>query len=214
MKENKYIVLARHLATRANAEGVVMGRKLDLPIELNSTVEQEYKNHMSSLRQLLRMGSKQVLFYSSPALRCKQTLELVMPVLVDDAHEYGVDERLQETDCGDFSGKTGEKLREDYPDLVDTWMWRPGEMIFPGGESYMQVQARAWLWLDEVLRGSEDVTFAVTHVDVIKMLLFKVLGVSISNKRLVDIGTGSVTIFSQRGEGVVVEALNLFGKLR
>lgn len=206
---NKYILLARHLPTSANEAGLIMGRVMDLPVK--SGVDEAYKNNLQKLKPLFK--GKTVRFYSSPALRCRQTCEIAISQLMDDPHDSIVDERLNETDCGEFSGKTAKQLRQNYSQLVDTWMWHPQDMVFPQGESYKQVQARALLWLNEVLKENADVIFTVSHVDVIKMLIFGILAVPISHKRRIRIDTGTVTIFSQKEEEVVLVAVNLFGKL-
>ena len=63
-------------------------------------------------------------------------------------------------------------LYKQYPQLIDTWVKHPDKIIFPDGESYNDVQKRAWEWFESMLTLPQKAIVAVTHVDIIKMILF------------------------------------------
>ncbi len=105
--------------------------------------------------------------YSSPLERCRETAEPL-------ARRLGLTARVRpdlgEVRFGDWTNRTLAQLRR-------TKLWRnvqltPSTVRFPGGESFLEVQERS---VREVLRIADahpdDVVAAVTHADVIKLLL-------------------------------------------
>lgn len=202
----QYIFLLRHLKTQANENNLIMGRAIDPPV-LPQTIK-AFSAYMRVLRKKFPV-LMDAQFFSSPTLRCTQTLEYAMKEINGTTQPYHTDERLNETDLGKFAGLTTKQIREQYPDLIDTWMRHPEHMTFPEGESYVDVSQRAWEWFTSVLTLPKNAIVAVTHVDIIKMILFKNLEIPIANKRLISVDTGSVTIFRKRGPEVVLIGTNL-----
>lgn len=209
---DKTIVLSRHLSTAANENNIIMGRKLDP--EINKEHEESYRANIKALNGWIGERDKgKISFYSSPALRCVQTLKIAIPLLSYENKPFDIDDRLWETDCGEFSGKSVSQIRKDSPELLDLWVNHPEKMKFPGGESYEDVQTRANAWLRDVMDKDTDIVFAVTHVDVIKMIVFWALKLPISSKRLMVMEPGSVTVLGKRQNEIVLLNSNLFGGL-
>lgn len=208
-KWDKLVLLSRHLPTMANEKGIIMGRKMDPPI--NRGWETDYRKNIRWLKKSMRLNKKDLDFYSSPSLRCQQTIEIAISEIGEKGQNYQIDERLWETDCGSFSGKNAKQIRQDSPELLDMWVKHPEKMKFPGGESYNEVQLRTLNWLKETLKKEARMIFVVTHVDVIKMAVFGAVNIPISSKRLITIDPGSITVLGIRGNETVLLNSNLFG---
>ena len=83
---------------------------------------------------------------------------------------------LREMDYGEMSGRHDNEVRRLCP------LWRKdARFVFPGGESFALVQARAFRWLDRVLNRHRSGTFAVvTHGGWIRTLFAGLKGVPLS----------------------------------
>ena len=208
-KWDKLIFLCRHLPTLENETGIIMGRLIDPSI--NWDEENNFRKNIKQFAKFTDIERSTTDFFSSPALRCQQTLKIALSELGFNDLKYKVDKRLWETDCGSFSGKNAKQLRIENAKLLDLWVEHPDEMKFPGGESYSDVQLRTLKWLKEALKKEARIVFVVTHVDVIKMAIFSAVNISISSKRLVTIDPGSITVLGVRGDETVLLNSNLFG---
>ncbi len=200
------IYLVRHLATEYNKKGIYMGRLLDPPI-----LEKEKSSFVETINRLnltLANNSK-VLFVSSPATRCLQTINILQDTLkinfpIQEAEE------LNETNYGLFAGKTPSEIKEKFSEIFKLWMEKPSKVIFPEGESYIKVQNRAYSKLLDLIennQGTEKI-FICTHVDVIKLILCKILSLPIKHRRLFRVGHGSFSCLQNISGTVEIKFLN------
>ncbi len=178
---DKYIVLIRHFPTSMNKSGKYMGRKFDPDIELTKSDLSQFSKKISFLKSLIDIEN--VKLFSSPALRCKQTMNLVVSQLGIKSTKVTEDNDFWETNMGDVEGMNIIEISKKYPRLYKTRVEKASKTRFPNGESYLQVQSRAWKGLQKalVMSGGDDIIIC-THVDVMKFIIFKVLNVSIDNK--------------------------------
>ena len=105
---------------------------------------------------------------------------------------------LREMDYGEMSGRHDDEVRRLCP------LWRKdARFIFPGGESFALVQARAFRWLERFLRRHRSGTFAVvTHGGWIRTLFAGLKGVPLSRclNGTVDHGVaGRLDVSPERG---------------
>ena len=107
---------------------------------------------------------------SSPFLRARQTAAILAERL---ALAVRVEEELREQSFGELAGQPYAALRDssDY-DPARYWLWRP-----PGGETLLEVAARAGAALDRVAAGAagNDVV-VVSHGGVMMALWWHVTG--------------------------------------
>lgn len=96
---------------------------------------------------------------SSPALRCRQTVEAA-------GFEARLDAALAECDFGLWAGATLEQIHASDPDGARAWMLDPAAASH-GGESLRAFAARVARWLDAQAR-SEGPAAVVTHGGVVK----------------------------------------------
>ncbi len=154
------IHLIRHGQTEANARGLYIGSRTDLPL---SGV---------GVKKLLEMKQQYVYppatrFYTSPMTRCQQTLQVLYagcePTVVND---------LRECNFGEWDGQSVEQLKHDE----GFQKWITGEQAeIPGGEAAADFQARVMAAFEETvwdLMKSDDTEAVIcTHGGVIMMLM-------------------------------------------
>lgn len=136
--------------------------------------------------------------FSSPALRCRQTADLVKDLLGLKDLDAKVEEGLKETDFGEASGLTVQQIMEKYPLVGDAWRNKQSKTHFPNGETYHDVQNRAYQSLENIVETSKDASAILifTHVDVIKMIIFKILDIDIDNKPLLILENGGIAVIA------------------
>jgi probable phosphoglycerate mutase len=130
--------------------------------------------------------------YSSPLERCRET---AAPLAKGRRLSVHVRRRLIETGYGEWTGRSIAQVRK-------TKLWRtvervPSAMRFPGGESLLEVQARA---VDEVNRIARDhprgVVVVVSHADPIRLVIAQVAGADVDHLHRLVVDTGSITAVS------------------
>ncbi len=204
------IYLIRHLATEYNKKGVYMGRLLDPPI-----LKEEKRSFVKTIDKLnlTSLNSSEVLFYSSPAKRCLETINL----LQDAFKTSGAAEKLEEfneTNYGLFSGKTAREIKNKFPDIFRLWMEKPAKVRFPEGEEYKDVQRRAYSKLFGLIKKAIEDNHAIenificTHVDVIKLILCKILSLPLKRRRLFRIDFGSFSCLQSISKAIDIKYVN------
>ena len=135
--------------------------------------------------------------YSSPLERCRET---AAPLAKDRRLSVHIRRRLIETGYGEWTGRSIAQVRK-------TKLWRtvervPSAMRFPGGESLLEVQARA---VDEVNRIAQDhrkgIVVVVSHADPIRLVIAHVAGAHADHLHRLVVDPGSVTVVAL-GDGV------------
>ncbi len=99
---------------------------------------------------------------------------------------------VQEVDFGDWTGRTLDELRQDP--LWAVVQSSPSRMRFPGGESPLEVQARAVAGIEKLLsRHPSGAVAVVSHADVIKILLATYAGAALDAFQRFDVAPASVS---------------------
>lgn len=94
-----------------------------------------------------------------------------------------VDKRLRELNFGDWEAMLFSDIEARWPGLIDEMYLRPHLVKVPNGESFKDLQDRAWAGLEEFLnKNDEDETLLIAcHGGTIRTLLCKLLDISISH---------------------------------
>lgn len=127
--------------------------------------------------------------YSSPLERCRET---IAPFARERGLAVAARRGLLEVDYGDWTGRAISQLRR-------TKLWRvvqqtPSAVRFPGGESLLEVQARAVSELDRIAAAHPRGTVAVvTHADVIRLLVAHHAGMHADHVQRLVVDPASVT---------------------
>ncbi len=133
--------------------------------------------------------------YSSPLERCLQTAQ---PVAENKGLSIEVVEELGEVRIGRWQGRS-------VPALVKTPAWRhvqfsPSAFRFPGGESFVEMQARGVSAVETLISSRRRGVVAVfSHADVIKAIVAHYLGVHLDLFQRIVIANASVTAIAFAG---------------
>ena len=129
---------------------------------------------------------------SSPLERCRETAAPLAR-----ARRLAVHARRSwiETDYGDWTGRSISQLRRTK--LWRTVLQAPSDARFPGGESLLEVQARA---VDAALGLSRErprgTVLVVSHADVIRLVLAHVAGAHPDHLHRWNVDTGAISAVS------------------
>lgn len=159
------------------------------------------------LAQVLNSRYKIAEVLSSPLDRARQTAQ---PIATLSGLTFDIDEGITEIDFGLWMGKSFEELNR----LADWKAYNSSRSISvaPGGESMMNVQARAWQALDRLAQRHSGVAGStvavVSHGDVIRCILLLLLGMSIDHITRIEIAPASVSEILLGPRGPIVHSMN------
>jgi probable phosphomutase (TIGR03848 family) len=142
--------------------------------------------------------------YSSPVQRAVET---VTPIAERLRLDITFSEALSELDFGEWTGRT-------LAELMDEPIWqrfnsfRTGTTV-PGGERFLDVQARAVGELDRIAGlHPEGLVVVVSHGDVIRAVLTFYLGMPLDHYMRFEISPASVSVVDLNSYGVRVLTMN------
>jgi probable phosphomutase (TIGR03848 family) len=179
------IVLLRHAHSVANEKNLLAGRTPGISL---SKVGRE-----QALELVNRIGSMKFDEIAvSPMQRCRETID---PWIESQGatSPLVIDESISEVDYGSWSGKSLASLRRKA-------QWKvvqdfPSQMIFPEGESLLEMQGRAlsgFYRLNSV--KGKGPRLLVSHGDVIKSIVAHCLGMHLDQFQRLVIEPASITI--------------------
>lgn len=168
----KTLYIVRHGETDWNKMGKYQGIT-DVPLNENG------------LNQAKACGNalKDVTFdriLSSDLSRALVTAETIRG---DRTTSITVDKRLRELNFGDWEAMLFSDIEARWPGLIDEMYLRPHLVKVPNGESFKDLQNRAWEGLEEFLNvnDEEETLLIACHGGTIRTLLCKLLDISISH---------------------------------
>jgi broad specificity phosphatase PhoE len=175
------ILLVRH-AAHVELGRVLSGRKRDVALS------REGLEQAAILADLLGTETVQAV-YASPRERAWYTAR-------DIAEPHGLKPEmaadLDEVDFGDWTGMEFAALEGD----VDWHAWneRRGSVRCPGGETMSEAIERAWGCIAEIARVHDGgQAIAVSHCDIIRGLIARILGLPLDNLLRFDVDPASVS---------------------
>lgn len=116
------------------------------------------------------------LVYSSDLERAVQTAR-VLRTRLGLRSRIRLSRALREMHYGRMQGRPEPEVRRRFP-----LFRRDARFVFPGGESFVDVQGRAFRWLERAIRGHPDGTLAVvTHGGWLRTLLAGLKGIPLSD---------------------------------
>ena len=142
--------------------------------------------------------------YTSPLERAIETAD---PIGERTGRSPEVAEALTEIDLGEWTGRSFDELRED-----SRWAaWNAARSVnrAPGGESMLEVQARAMGHVERVRAAHPDATaILVSHSDVIKAVLLFALGLPLDAYGRIEVGPASISTLVVGDWGAKVLRIN------
>jgi len=128
--------------------------------------------------------------YSSPLDRCTQTVE---PLAAAKRLRVTTAPDLIEMDTGAWTGRT-------LPQVRRTKLWQvvqtePSRFRFPGGEAFVEAEARAVAEVGRIARRHRRGRVAVaTHGDIVRIVLAHLLGTPLDEFQRIVVDTASVSV--------------------
>jgi probable phosphoglycerate mutase len=153
------IYYVRHGETSWNAEGRLQGVQ---DIALNDLGRRQAAKAGIILADLFARDGREktgLSFVASPLIRARTTMDLVRGELKLPRDGYALDDRLREIGYGQWEGSTLPEMQVRDPDLYAKRQTEKWTVSPPGGESYVEVQARMADWYASVTAD----TVAVAH---------------------------------------------------
>ncbi|MBA2400920.1 MAG: histidine phosphatase family protein [Bradyrhizobium sp.] len=153
------IYYIRHGETSWNALGRLQGAQ---DIELNDLGRKQAAHAGNILADLFARDGRDkssLSFVASPLIRARATMELVRGSLQLPHDGYALDDRLREIGYGQWEGSTLPEMQLRDPSLYARRQTEKWTVSPPGGESYVEVQARMQDWYASVAAD----TVAVAH---------------------------------------------------
>jgi broad specificity phosphatase PhoE len=161
------IYLIRHGESIANTLGIYQGQTYDTDLSP--------LGHRQVLTLRAFFANKQVdAIYSSPLTRTRKTAEQINYVT---SAPVTVDHELLETNHGDWEGLPKAEIQNRWGDILNEWNTDPANVIFPGGESFVELQKRVLSRFDKLSTLNQDVVI-VTHDNVIRIVVADLMGLS------------------------------------
>jgi probable phosphomutase (TIGR03848 family) len=128
--------------------------------------------------------------YSSPLERCVQTVE---PLATAQRLRIERATGLIEMDTGSWTGRTLAQVRRTKP--WTTVQRQPSAFRFPGGEGFVEAQARAVDAVERIVRRHPRGRVAVaTHGDIVRIVLAHLLGTPLDDFQRIVADTASVSV--------------------
>lgn len=190
------VLLIRH-AAHAQLGQVLSGRAAGVPLSAAGRAQ------AAKLTERLA-GTPLAAVHSSPVDRARETAAAIagaqgLPVVIAPA--------LDEIDFGAWTGARFDALAGDA--AWEAWNTQRSTARPPGGETMAAAQARAWGFVEGIARGYADRTVVlVSHADVLKAVVARVLGLSLDRLLTFDIDPASVTRLVVGDWGARVVTLN------
>jgi broad specificity phosphatase PhoE len=190
------LILVRHGETIWNKENRVQGFS---DIDLNDA-------GLRHARQLaLSLKDKNIhAIYSSTLIRAQKTTRIINQY--HDAPIY-LKPGLMEMNQGNFEGLSFGELMVCEKDFLKRWLSSPASIRMPNGESFTELQARAWNVIEGIL-GKPENALVVSHNFTIASILCKIKNISLSEFRSVCVDTASKTIIRFQDGSAFVELFN------
>jgi probable phosphoglycerate mutase len=188
--------LVRH-GSHALLGKVLVGRQVDIALD--------ERGHEQALWLAKRFGGACLsAVQSSPR---KRALETARPIAQSNDLPTDIEQALDEIDCGAWSGRSFEELRDDP--RWQQWNSARSSMRPPAGESMQEAQQRMVDHIEHTHAQAPGARIAmVSHGDVIRAAVLHYLQQPIDAYHSFEIDPGSVTTLVIDDDGPRVVALN------
>ena len=197
-------LLVRHGWTDWNARGLLQGHT-DVPL---NQVGREQAERLGGRLSAVEIDAA----YCSDLLRCTQTFEAAL-----DTRDVTVtfSRQLREQAFGRWEGKSYLDIEEAEPDLYAEMINGYDGFSPPGGESFLQVHARATSFAEETRsRHPTGTLLIVGHGAALRALIASLIGLRLEMTWRFKIDSCSLTILDVGDDMAALELLNDTSHLR
>lgn len=175
----KRLILIRHGESLHNRDGNKLSGITDIPLS-EKGIEQ-----CRQLSQSINRFAIQKVF-SSPLTRAVHSATLIFP-----DRDISMDEGLLEFNYGDYEGVMAKNNNDP---VINQWNNFPGNLSFPGGGNIPEHAQRAIESLVQIAENNkEDLIACITHRTTTRLIVAKVLGLSLDKFRSIPCSNCSIT---------------------
>lgn len=191
------IYLLRHGQTEENRRGTYYG---NLDISLNAIG--------------ISQGNKAKEFFSDIELDKvfvsdkKRTSEMAKLVLGQAEIQIIQDNRINETNFGDFEGKTYEEIKTLYPEECLCWQNNWMEFVPPNGESYIELCKRVKSFMEDIKKLEKDNILICTHSGVMRAIYCFVMNENIDLFWKFGCKNGDISVIKYEYGNLYLDAIN------
>lgn len=165
------VLLARHGETDWNAAGRIQGMS-DVP--LNARGRQQARRMAEKLLAMGALAPRRI--YSSPLKRAWGTAEIIARALKLTPVPAP---ELAELSFGDWEGCSWGEIGERWPEQFAAYSADRRNYAPPNGESYAEMLARAWPFIDALRRSEGTAALCVCHSAVMRGILAESRGMTV-----------------------------------
>lgn len=196
--------LVRHTETEWSKAGRLQG-SIDVPL-----CDAGRRNARLVAPRLVTSRVERLL--TSPLKRARETAEVIGSVI---GVRVEVAPELREMSFGAFEGKRHDEIDAICPGFQKNWRDSPAAVVFPGGESLAELEARCVGFIKKVAceAGHSKAVAFVSHGQVIRTLLCWALGLDQNARDRFTVQCGSISMIEMDGSRVKVISLNETGHL-
>lgn len=192
------LILVRHGETAWNA---------DLRFQGQSDISLSHRGKEQARITARRLAGEKIdVAYASSLHRCSETAEIIL-----DGREVELRLRpeLREMNFGSWEGLTFEEINAISPGVLQRMRSDLRSFKSPGGEAWVELEARVGTFLDEVLaQHQNDAVLIVGHVNPLRVLLTRLLRVEGKDWLPVQLYNCAVSVFEVDAERVRMVTLN------
>jgi probable phosphoglycerate mutase len=190
------ILLIRH-AAHAHLGRILSGRTPSIPLSIEGVAQADALAARLSREPLTAI-------HASPVQRAQETAHAIATPLRLDVQTVPA---LNEVDFGDWTGRAFADLEGD--EAWSVWNTDRATAMAPNGETMIAAQERAWAHVEQTALAASGRTIAmVSHCDIIRALVARVLGLSLDHYGRIDIDPASVTRIVVGDWGAKIASMN------
>lgn len=193
------LYLLRHGAVQIPKEGKCYIGWQDLPLDsIGISQAKAWANYFSEL------GLEEIC--CSDLIRCRETARIIASGLPLEPCAY---RDFREVSLGAWEGESFQEVKALHPHAFRDRGKRLADHRPPEGESFRDLQNRAWPLFESVVRRLRKQTLVVTHAGVIRVLLCRLLGMPLDNLFSIGQAYGALNIIEVRPQGYRVQGVNI-----
>ena len=195
----KKIFLVRHGQTDANNSYTFQGH-IDNHLNAKGLLQaQKLVPHFTNLNL-----SK---IYTSDLIR---TVETAKPTAEVHNAEIIKVSALKEISFGEWEGLTYEEIKTKWPKDIDKFFKKPAEVKISGGESFSDVQNRAWDAFTKIVQEYDDESniFIVSHGATVRTILCAVMNLDLNEMWKISIDNAGISCILQLENRCWIKSIN------
>lgn len=193
------IILVRHGQTEWNRIERFRGRA-DVPLNETGLAQAE-----ATGRRVAAEWQPSAI-YTSPLSRSIKTAEAIAK-----HYDLPVQEHpgISDIDYGEWQGLSPEEARQRWPMEIDAWYNRPQQAYIPGGETLVDLRARAMETVNELAAHHPSETIVlVGHTVINRIILLGVLGLGNERFWRIKQDTCAINVFETDKDDFILVSLN------